>query len=421
MYRVLVVDDELWIREGLKAKLRKSPLELSVIDEAPSGAEALQLIENEPYDIVICDIRMQDMDGLRLCSILSQRYPLIKKIIISGYNEFDYAAKAMKDGVLAYLLKPIGSYELTNALKICIEKIKQEGNRSQDIIGKIRESVYDISENFTHYLNDPVCLKNVMSAYSGACQKFGCCHLYLGTKVELTSSVIISTIISSFEGFLYCKNILIIKGDMHDYSILYLLSDNEDSVLFNQKITDIISNMKKRFLSQSLFEIVLGISNFETVPLKCVQSARLALKHKLFFPESDTITQQMIEPYSENFVLSRHLLTSYQYFLGSGKYHEFSDVLNTILSQVKEINISYASLADLYSMLADIIIRYIGSSYEKAEKENDHYVKPLWLYNSIEDMFNGIRDLSLMKINATISQYDNDGLSFERLYRQKLQ
>ena len=129
MRSVLVVDDEKWIREGIKSKLKKYGFSIDAIGEAENGTKAINLMKEHPYDIVISDICMNDMDGLKLCEILSRDFPKTQKIILSGYGEFDYATKAIREGVIDYLLKPIDYEDLVQALRRCEQRLKQEEDK----------------------------------------------------------------------------------------------------------------------------------------------------------------------------------------------------------------------------------------------------------------------------------------------------
>ena len=94
MYKVVVIDDEEWIREGLINKIKKSGLDFTAIAEAENADDGLQIIQALKPEIIICDIRMQEMDGLTLSETVTRILPNTKIIIISGYDQFDYAKKA---------------------------------------------------------------------------------------------------------------------------------------------------------------------------------------------------------------------------------------------------------------------------------------------------------------------------------------
>lgn len=117
MYKVLLVEDETVIRQGLRELIVQASPQFEVVGEAASGAEALQVLRCEVPDVLITDIRMREMDGLTLVSLAREMYPDLLILIISGYGEFEYARRAMEHGVLNYLLKPIERHELVKCLQ----------------------------------------------------------------------------------------------------------------------------------------------------------------------------------------------------------------------------------------------------------------------------------------------------------------
>jgi two-component system response regulator YesN len=117
VYKVLIVDDEYLIRNGISKRFNWAETGFTVIGTASNGQDALIEINKNIPDVVITDIRMPILDGIELCKTIRYRYPQIKIIILSGYSEFEYAQKAIEYGVYYYLLKPLNESELRNVLK----------------------------------------------------------------------------------------------------------------------------------------------------------------------------------------------------------------------------------------------------------------------------------------------------------------
>ncbi|MBO9600546.1 MAG: response regulator, partial [Cohnella sp.] len=121
--RVMIVDDETHIRNGIRMKVDWEALGLQLAAEASDGAEALEKIASGEIDLVITDISMPVMDGLDLIRQSAEVYPEVKYIVISGFSEFEYARTVMKYGVSEYLLKPIKENELQASLLAVKEEI----------------------------------------------------------------------------------------------------------------------------------------------------------------------------------------------------------------------------------------------------------------------------------------------------------
>lgn len=139
MYKLLLVDDERIIREGILQLVDWDSLEIEV-EEAANGVEAYEKIKNTTPDIVITDIKMPGMDGLELIGKVKAEFPDIIFVILSGYGEFNFASRAMQHGVKYYLLKPCDEDEITEVLNKVISEIKHNKQR-QNFIKKMNDDL----------------------------------------------------------------------------------------------------------------------------------------------------------------------------------------------------------------------------------------------------------------------------------------
>ncbi len=126
MLRVFLAEDESIIRETLRDTVPWAQCGYSFVGEAGDGEMALPLIRQTKPDVLITDIRMPFMDGLALSKLVLQEFPQMKVIIISGYDDFEYAQQAIRIGVERYLLKPITKNSLLSVLEEIRQKIEGE-------------------------------------------------------------------------------------------------------------------------------------------------------------------------------------------------------------------------------------------------------------------------------------------------------
>lgn len=126
LYRILLVDDEKEICEGIARKINWNELGYTLVGSAENGIEALEKAERLHPDVVMTDIKMPFLSGLELCERLCAAMPSIKLIIFSGFDDFKFAQQAIKLHVAEYILKPIDSVELTKALKKIKEQLDRE-------------------------------------------------------------------------------------------------------------------------------------------------------------------------------------------------------------------------------------------------------------------------------------------------------
>lgn len=123
MIKTLIVDDEPFIRQGLRVLIDWEKYGYEIVDEAENGIKAIEKIKEKKIDLVITDIKMPEMDGLELIKYVSENIKRkINYIVLSGYCEFEYARKAIKYNVQDYILKPIQREELISSLGKIQEK-----------------------------------------------------------------------------------------------------------------------------------------------------------------------------------------------------------------------------------------------------------------------------------------------------------
>ncbi|WP_239619041.1 response regulator transcription factor [Cohnella mopanensis] len=153
LLNVLIVDDELHIRNGIKMKVDWNSLGMQVAAEASDGAEAMEYIAGGTIDLVITDITMPVMDGLTLIRQTAEINQAVKFIVISGYSEFEYARTAMKYGISEYLLKPLKENEMRASLLAVKDEILASESAWMKEREK-REKLRQKEESLLHWLRD---------------------------------------------------------------------------------------------------------------------------------------------------------------------------------------------------------------------------------------------------------------------------
>lgn len=125
MYKVAIIDDEPLIVEGLSKTMAWGKWNCQVAGTASDGKEGMKLIRERRPDIVITDINMPKMDGLRMIAGLKSEFPDMQIIILTGYREFEYARQAIELGVSRFLLKPSKMNELEEAVDAATKRLDQ--------------------------------------------------------------------------------------------------------------------------------------------------------------------------------------------------------------------------------------------------------------------------------------------------------
>lgn len=141
LLKVLLVDDEPFIRKGLTALIDWEEEGYLIAGEAHNGCQAVELLKEQDYDLIISDIKMPDMDGIALADYVKRNaVSTVKFIFLSGFYDFQYAKSAIQAGCCDYVLKPIQKEELLSILRRIMSEIqKEEGGRRNK---KIWEKAY---------------------------------------------------------------------------------------------------------------------------------------------------------------------------------------------------------------------------------------------------------------------------------------
>lgn len=124
MYKVVIIDDEPLIVEGLSRSIPWERWNCKVVGFGYNGIEGMEVIRREKPAIIISDISMPKMDGLTMIAGLKSEFPYMQVSILTGYREFTYAQEAIRLGVSAFLLKPSKMDELYEAIETMTEKLK---------------------------------------------------------------------------------------------------------------------------------------------------------------------------------------------------------------------------------------------------------------------------------------------------------
>lgn len=196
LLNVFIIDDEKLIREGIKKLLPWTELGFSICGEASNGRDALPVILEKHPDIVITDLKMPFMDGISLATQLSKEVPDILVIVITGFDEFQYAKAAVHAGVFDFLLKPVSPEELKNTLlraakKICNRSYSYPFELESALIEALQKRADSEAFSILQQILDNFSARHVDS-YTCAkiCEKLvteldACYHRFAGNKMAM--------------------------------------------------------------------------------------------------------------------------------------------------------------------------------------------------------------------------------------------
>jgi two-component system response regulator YesN len=155
MYRILVIDDEQVVREGVSKIIDWDALGFELVGACRDGREGLDKIARLKPDVVITDICMPFVDGLELAGAIADEFPGTKTILLTGYDEFEYAQEAVKLKVHDFLIKPITAAELTEVLRDLSTQLDRERDQRRRLVHlqeQLRATLPVFRERFLHRL-----------------------------------------------------------------------------------------------------------------------------------------------------------------------------------------------------------------------------------------------------------------------------
>lgn len=156
--KVLLADDEYWIKENLRTLIDWNAFGLELLPMAEDGEDALRKMESAPADIVITDINMPYVSGVELMRRLRERWPQTVILVLSGYSDFEYVHQALLAGALDYILKPINRSKLVEVLQRAMEQVfartreRRQQAESQSRLKMAASMVTD--RDFSQWLHD---------------------------------------------------------------------------------------------------------------------------------------------------------------------------------------------------------------------------------------------------------------------------
>lgn len=157
MTKVLIVDDEVLVRVGIKSSIAWQEYGFELVGEASNGIDALEIIREQNPDILITDIKMPKMDDIELLKELEKAGSPIQSVVLSFYNEFEYVREAMKHGAKDYILKlSMEPKELLEILLKIKENLMMNSQKPVSVGQELSVNLEELKNQFFHKLLNEV-------------------------------------------------------------------------------------------------------------------------------------------------------------------------------------------------------------------------------------------------------------------------
>jgi len=389
MYKVLIVDDESAIRKGLVSCIDWASIGCEVVKCASNGKQALEFIEKSQPDIVISDIHMDEMSGIDILKVASEKYPNIKFILLTGIYEFNNAYSAIKYNVVDLVLKPTTSSKIMQVVKQAIKKIEDEKEHKylrlklqeqaeQNLLLKQTFLLLSIINGADYGENINKMLNRVKINISGFCiiniLVHGIDQNCLQDTNILNAEELLSNYIDMvFEGMEYY---FVSKNHHGVYIIINKLFLKEESS--KQKIRERCLELSKIVDSLTDFYVAIGISNLHADP---VEMNRAAI-------ESETASEFAL--YSDNNSIIEYADLPQ---LSTPVIRNIKTYIDNLYEAVEMLNLQYA-----IKIIKDLKHYCIKNKLPLIEVKNvgililNICIKQLWAYNFLEEHIFSLRN-----------------------------
>lgn len=379
MKKLLIVDDEKNIRQGLRTMVEREYPSAYTIETAGNGAEALELFRGEQFDIIITDIRMPVMDGITLLERLSAEAgsgegPAV--VILSGYDDFEYAKSAIRHRVKDYLLKPIRRDELFGIL----ERINQEQKEKESTVRKLEQEGEHIRRELRSSRLRALLMQDDVQLEAEQQEELG----------GLGTSFIIGVLNYHYSDGTRMKPREVqglverLTGPLGKL-FMEILTDWEGKLVLIGSSKQHFKELSQQAEARELKGLLIGISSEGKVPgdiRSCYKEACRALQYTFLYPHTNIIDFDNIREGRLSFPIPEGELRKLLNMLGTDREREMKSLLSVIFQteHLNDLDLSYLELLGrkVNERVLDEVFRVHGEAS----------VEILKLYRTVGNMYN---------------------------------
>lgn len=424
MISIFLVEDESVIREGLRDNIPWEQYGYKFVGEAADGEMALPLIRKTHPDVLITDIKMPFMDGLSLSKVVNAEFPKTKIIIISGYDDFEYAREAIAVGAEQYLLKPITKLKLKNTLLELKEKIEKDREQS-DYQVQFQNEMHEYEQFsrrrfFEKVLEGELSVKEI---YEEAAKQsielnassYNLLFFYMQEKAEVLSDEELQKLLwrqeEALHFFLCHSQYVLFRWNVNSYAIL-IKSDRDDIKELTDKAIEHITTFGKAEERRLSWYIAVGtpVERLSQLP-ECYQKTSHFFAYRFMLPELRVLSEETLADYLvgqedknikgvESAKMDPEIIKD---FLSRGDGNEIHDFVESYLNSIREplesrmfrdyvllnIRFSVAGFLEALGTEREDYIDQMEESFQNASSQFqeifDYFVRMLRIAISIRD------------------------------------
>jgi two-component system response regulator YesN len=429
MFKLLIVDDEVFTREGIVEQISFHDLNISDIKQAYDGINALEICKNFVPDILLTDVRMPRMDGIELAYKLREVNPSCEIIFMSGYSDKEYLKSAISLKAVSYVEKPIDLEELELALKTAISSKSKEAKLDEQIKNNLALQLINKNNNINELkllLKEP----HFNTLYTA--DFFTILINILDLNIDKINNEIL------LDGI---KNI-ISKNNFSDISsfkdtnliLIHLYTEKQQSYLFkHDNLVNFCLEISKYLNQYAKFFICIGkkVSGMEKI-YESYESSLKALAKTFFYNYNSIIYYDEIK--MSSYIFDEKLIDSFNEFLYKEDKHQLILFVKRLTIDIKENkNTSVNYVKDIYYKLYLQLVKFASNKKINLEEDNANnkslfetfytfstiFEAEAYLINKINDLFCNLENKYINSdpvskiINFINNNYSNSHLSLQ--------
>ncbi len=378
MLKALVVDDKPLIRKGVKSIIESAGTKFKKILECSNGKEAARIISEEKIHLVITDIRMPEMDGIQLMQMVNRKNSSPKFIVLSGYDDFQYARQSIDYGARSYLLKPLDRNELICAVeKVEKEILKEEEMMKRNMLfstmeKKLREDKLRIALlDGCHTEESKLKLNELGLVFKNK-------YFYI-TLVAVKKEYACKGNNSAFSHDLKSEICKFLKRSEKPYldldmDKLYLVITDNVSCIY--ELMDHINHLKNHFFAS----VSEGCDNIMSIRKAYLQALN-GLKYHYVLPEQDVIYYKSLDNINRKDSIPAKDIQKLGKIIGTDRINEFDTLVGAIFEK-KTISLNSISY------LEDIVRATYEAIADKVQSKSFRHIDEFNKYETLRDVYN---------------------------------
>lgn len=383
--KVIIVDDEQLVRNLLKNCVNWKSFNMEIIAEASNADEALHLLETNTVDIVFTDIHMPVVDGMQFISTASKKYPHVKFVVLTGYDDFSYAQRSVKLGVSDFLVKPVDDEDVIKTLanlKAVIEQEKEEQKEYNRLKKQLYENLPYLKERFLRELIMRGIDKRTIE------EKL----LFLNIQFKYKSFQIAAMAINHSENeneeLKYIKNMKVMNSvklyfTNNQYVYSFFDSVNRIIILNNDENLDLFAScelLKERIAREMNCSVGIGLGSLKTEPQEICTSYREALDaldlRIVFGNHSVIFYNNMNFSLQKNEIDIKELFSKFKLFLKSGLLDKAKEIIEYLLDSGIDLK-STSAIDQIHNIAVEISLTCLRYSIRAKVDTEDKYISDI--------------------------------------------